>query len=93
MTDSPHHRPGLPEQRATIAIARAVLAGNDEGAVEAAAAVRCPICLALSLTSYWVSVCAVLDGDSSSGFVAESTRVKLLAAARAAQAELDSMSS
>jgi len=89
MTADPHdHRPGRAAQRATIGVALGVLTGNPDAAIEAAATVPCPVCLALSITAYWVTVCAALDGDSSSGFIAASTRAKLLAAARAAEAEL-----
>ena len=79
------HRPGGAAQRATLDVAAAVLTGDDEAAIAAAATVPCPVCLALSITSYWVNAAAVLDGDHGAGVVTASTRAKLLAFTRAAQ--------
>jgi hypothetical protein len=88
MTSTAHeHRPGPAAQRATIAIARATLTGNTDAAVEAAATVPCPVCLALTVTHYWIAVTAIIDGNRT-GLVTEQVRGKLLAAADAAEAEL-----
>ena len=59
MPTDPHaHRPGRAVQRAALDVAAAVLAGNDEAAIAAAATVPCPVCLALSITSYWITTIA-----------------------------------
>jgi hypothetical protein len=87
MTGDHDHRPGPAAQRATIAIARAMLTGNPDAAVEAAATVPCPVCLGLTITHYWIAVAAIIDGNRT-GMVTEQVRGKLLAAADAAQREL-----
>jgi hypothetical protein len=84
------HRPGRAVQRATLDIAAAVLTGNDEAAITAAATVPCPVCLALSITSYWINAVAALGGDRGAGLVTASTRARLLAFTHDAQAGLDS---
>jgi hypothetical protein len=90
MTADPHdHRPGRAAQRATIAIARAALTGNPDAAVAAAATVPCPVCLALTVTHYWIALAAILDGNRD-GIVTEQVRRKLLAAADATEREIDS---
>jgi hypothetical protein len=85
--DGPHeHRPGPAAQRAAVAIARAELAFDHDAAI-AAAEGHCPACLALTVTNYGIPVCAILTGERS-GFVSEALRLRLLAAADAAEAEL-----
>jgi len=85
--DQHDHGPGPTAQRATLAIARAVLAGNPDAAIAAAATVPCPVCLALTVTNYWIAVAAVIDGNRT-GLVTEQVRRKLLAAVEATEAEL-----
>ena len=57
-------------------------------ASSARATAPCPVCLALTVTHYWIAVCATLDGERS-GLVSEALRLRLLAAADTAQRELD----
>jgi hypothetical protein len=86
MPTDPHaHRPAGAVQRATLDVAAAVLTGDDEAAIAAAAAVPCPVCLALSITSYWIGAIAVLDGDHGAGVITATRRAKLLTFTRAAQ--------
>jgi hypothetical protein len=87
MTAEHEHGPALSAQRAALAIARAVLTGDHDTAI-AAATQPCPVCLALTVTHYWIAVAAILDGNRT-GLVTEQVRRKLLAAADAAQRELD----
>jgi hypothetical protein len=90
MTSTAHeHRPGQAAQRATLLVALGVLTRNRDAAIEAAATVPCPICLALSVTGYWVNIAAGLDGDASAGPLTESTRAKLIAVTRDAPGALD----
>jgi hypothetical protein len=90
MTSTAHdHRPDQAAQRATLLVALGVLTGNPDAAIEAAATVPCPVCLALSVTGYWANLCGVFDGDASAGPLQQSTRVKLIAATRAALDGLD----
>jgi hypothetical protein len=90
MPTDPHaHRPGRAVQRAALDVAAAVLAGNDEAAIAAAATVPCPVCLALSITSYWITTIAALSGDREAGLVTASTRARLLVLTHDAQAGLD----
>lgn len=89
MTGDQHeHRPALSAQRAALAIARAALTGDDDTAIAAAETVPCPVCLALTVTHYWIAVAAIIDGNRT-GLVTERVRRKLLDAADAAQRELD----
>ncbi len=81
------HGPGPAAQRAAITLARAALTGDHDAAAAVAATLPCPVCLALTVTHYWIAVCAILDGERS-GLVSEALRLRLLAAADAAQAEL-----
>jgi hypothetical protein len=80
------HRPDLAAQRAALAVARAELTGDHEAAIGAAEAL-CGVCLALTITNYWIAVAAILDGNRT-GMVTERVRRRLLAAADAAEAEL-----
>jgi hypothetical protein len=90
MTSTAHdHRPGQAAQRAALLVALGVLTGDRDAAIEAAATVPCPVCLSLSVTGYWINIAAALDGDASAGPLAQSTRVKLIAAARTALDGLD----
>ena len=82
------HGPGPAAQRAAITIARAALTGDPDAAAAVAATLPCPVCLALTVTHYWIAVCAILDGNRT-GLVSEERRQRLLGAAAAAQAELD----
>ncbi len=88
MTAEHEHGPALSAQRAALAIARAALTGDPDAAAAVAATLPCPVCLALTVTHYWIAVCATLDGERS-GLVSEALRLRLLAAADAAQRELD----
>ncbi|HEY2691202.1 MAG TPA: hypothetical protein VGJ50_22395 [Streptosporangiaceae bacterium] len=88
MTSDPHdHRPDLAAQRAAITIARAALTGNPDAAAAVAATLPCPVCLALTVTHYWIALYAIIDGNRT-GFVSETLRRRLLAATAAAEAEL-----
>jgi RNA polymerase subunit RPABC4/transcription elongation factor Spt4 len=85
--DHDHTRPALAAQRATLAIARAVLADNPDAAIAAAATVPCPVCLALTMTHYWIGVAAVIDGDRTA-FVTEQVHRKILATIQTTEADL-----
>ena len=65
MTGDPHDhaRPGAAEQRAALAIARAILGGADPAAVREAAGDRgCPTCTTVAGISLGVNLAAMLAG-------------------------------
>jgi hypothetical protein len=83
-----HARPDLADQRAALAVARAILAGADADAHQAAAeGGSCPACVALAGVSFGITLASMLAGDEM--FVSEQTRARLLNAIDAAQQELD----
>jgi hypothetical protein len=88
MTGEHEHGPALPAQRAALAIARAALTGDPDTAAAVAATLPCPACLALTVTHYWIAVCAVLDGERG-GLVSDELRLRLLAAVSATEREID----
>jgi hypothetical protein len=47
-----HHRPGIPDQLASLRVASAVLAGDDEAAHEAAGAGTCGQCTTIAGVSF-----------------------------------------
>lgn len=91
MTGDPHDhaRPGVPEQRAVLAVARAVILGADADAHEAAAADgTCPACTTLAGISFGFAVAATFAGET--GLMSQAMRLRLLAAVKATEQELDS---
>jgi hypothetical protein len=87
MTTSPHeHRPDLAAQRASLAVARAILDGADPAAHAATADGACPACVALAGISFMATVVSTVLGDEA--FLSERTRQVILAAIDAAEAEL-----
>ena len=86
-----HARPGAAEQRAALAMARAILGGADPAAVRQAAGDRaCPACTTVAGISLGVNLAAMLAGLKL-GPSPELARV-MLAAVDAAEAELRGMS-
>jgi hypothetical protein len=83
--DHDHARPETATMRAVLGVARAVLAADPERAVEAAAAVRCPVCLAVCATQFGFALCASLAGEP---FVTGELHARLAAAITNAEAEL-----
>ncbi len=53
--DEPAHRPGLADQRAALATARAILAADDGAAHEAAGTVSCQQCTTVAATSFGIA--------------------------------------
>jgi hypothetical protein len=82
------HRPGMSEQRAALATARAILLGADADAHQAAQAGHCPACTTIAGISFVITVTSTMAGDKM--FVSERVARVLLAAVDAAQLELDS---
>jgi hypothetical protein len=87
-THHDHARPGIPEQRAALAVARAVILGADTDAHEAAAVDgACPACTTIAGISFGFAVAATIAGET--GLMSQAMRLRLLAAVKATQAELD----
>lgn len=83
-----NHRHGRPDTAAMQAIldtGRAVLAADPERAVEAAAGVRCPVCVAVCAVQFGFTLCVSLSGEQ---FMSEQLRARLLAAIEVAEREL-----
>jgi hypothetical protein len=90
MTARPHDhaRPGIPEQRAALAVARAVILGADADAHEAATVDgACPACTTIAAISFGFALAATIAGET--GLMSQAMRLRLLAAVNATQAELD----
>ena len=90
MSDSPHDhaRPGLAEQRATLAVARAVLNSDPAAAHDAAGTGSCEACTVICAIQLGFSLVAQFTGQRM--VVTEPLRLQLAAVIDAAQAELDS---
>jgi len=84
--DHDHARPDTAVMRAVLGVARAVLAADPGRAVEAAAGVRCPVCLAICATQFGFAACASVAGQP---FVSEPLRARLLALVGEAEREID----
>jgi hypothetical protein len=83
-----HARPGIAEQRAALATARAIILGADADAHEAATAGgACPACTAIAGISLGFAVAASMAGET--GLMSQAMRLSLLAWVKATQAELD----
>ena len=80
------HRPDTADLRAVLAVARAVLTGDDPAAHQAAATGTCPACTTVAAVSFGFSLAATLAGEQV-GVSPELARV-LLAAVDAATREL-----
>lgn len=89
MSDSPHDhaRPGLADQRATLAVARAVLNADPDAAHQAAGTGSCEACTVIAAAQFGFALVAQFTGQRM--FVSEGLRVQLLAVVDAAQRELD----
>jgi len=82
-----HARPDTADMRAALATARAILTGADHGTAHAAAETgTCPACAAVAGISHQITTTSTLLGDKT--FVSERTRLVLLAAIDASEAEL-----
>ena len=94
MTSDPHsHRPGIPEQMAVLATARAILDGADPGAVHEAASGEdpwgfCPECTTVAAVSFGFMIAQQLSG---AGFVNGPLAPRLLAWIDEAEADLRGM--
>jgi hypothetical protein len=89
MTGHDHTRPDVADQRAVLAIARALLDGASHR--EAAKAVRdgsCPVCIAVTGIGWGFGVAAQARGESGLGLT-EKLRAQLAAMIAEAEAELD----
>jgi hypothetical protein len=80
-----HTRPDTAAMLAGLAVARAILDGADHGTAHAAAG-SCPACAAVAGISHQITTTSTLLGDKT--FVSERTRLVLLAAIDASEAEL-----
>ena len=88
MNDSPHdHRPGITEQRAVLATARAILALDPDAAHEAAGSGSCPECTVVAAVSFGFSLAASARGEMIG--LSEELAARLAAVIAEAQAELD----
>jgi hypothetical protein len=58
-----HHRPGMGAQLATLAVARAVLAGDSEQAAVATLAAPCTACLAIAAVQLGFTLAVVIAGE------------------------------
>lgn len=86
-----HDRPGIADQLAALAMARATLGGADPAAVRQAAGDRaCPACTAVAGVSLGITLAATLAGEKL-GVSPELARV-MLAGVDALEAELRGMS-
>jgi hypothetical protein len=81
------HAPGLAEQRAVLAAARAILTRDDDAAHHYAGTGNCPQCTVVSSLQFGFALAAQLTGRQA--FVDEGLRRALLDAVNAAQAEVD----
>ncbi len=89
MTDPDDHaRPGLADQRAVLATARAVLDGDPGTAHHAAGSGSCQACTVIAAMQLGYALVAQFTGERM--FVSEPLRLKLAAAIDATRAELDS---
>ena len=87
MNDSPHDnhaRPGIADQRAVIALARAVAAGDPQAAALATLA-PCPACLAIATMQLGYALAASVAGET---FVTEPLLRRLLGLLDEAEREL-----
>lgn len=80
------HRPDTATQRATLAVARAVLAADPEAAALAVMAAPCPACLAISATQFGFTLALTVSGRP---VMDEVFARGLAAAVEVAQRELD----
>ena len=84
-----HARPGIPEQRATLAAARAIILGADADAHEAAAADgACPACTVIAAISFGFALAATIAGET--GLMSQTMRLQLLAAVDSTESALRS---
>ena len=90
MNDDPHDhtRPDLADQRAALAVARAVLNGDPDAAHQAAGTGSCEACTIIAATQFGFALVAQFTGQRM--LVSEGLRVQLLAVVDATQQELDS---
>lgn len=80
-----HARPGITEQRATLATARAVLAIDPDAAHEAAGTGACDSCTVVAAVQLGFALCASLTGPP---FVTGELHARLVAAVTAAENKL-----
>jgi hypothetical protein len=88
VTADPHARPSRADQRAALALVRAMLTGDDQAAHDAAGSGSCPQCTAIAAASFGVAVVATLLGDGP--LVSNRTRGAMLAAIASTEGELRS---
>ena len=88
MSDSQHDhtRPGITEQRAVLATARAVLNVDPAAAHQAAGSGACDACTVVAAVSFGFAMVASAAGEMTG--LSEPLRVQLPAAIDAAEAEL-----
>ena len=82
-----HARPDLADQRAVLAVARAVLAADPDAAHEAAGSGSCEACTVVAALQLGFALVAQFTGERM--FVSESLRLQLAAVIDATQQELD----
>ena len=84
-----HALPGIADQRAVLATARAMLADASPDVIhDEAAAGACPVCTAVAAVSFGFALVASAAGEMTG--LSEPLRRRLLKAIGAAQQELDS---
>jgi hypothetical protein len=86
--DAPHEhaRPDLADMRASLAVARAILLGDDPGAHAAASAGSCPACTAMAGISFGITLASTFAGDKT--LVSEPIRLAMLDAIASTEGEL-----
>ncbi len=82
-----HARPDLADQRASLAVARAVLNADPGAAHQAAGTGSCEACTVIAALQLGFALVAQFTGQRM--LVSEGLRVQLLAVVDATQAELD----
>ncbi len=81
-----HARPGTADMRAALAVARAILTGDDPAAHDAAASGTCLACTTVAAVSFGFSLTATLAGEQIG--LSRQLATTMLAAVQATEAEL-----
>lgn len=84
--DHDHDHPGIADQRAVLAVARAVLNVDPASAHQAAGSGACNACTVVAAVSFGFAMVASAAGEMTG--LSEPLRVQLAAAIDAAEAEL-----
>ena len=87
MVSHDQHMPDTATQRAALAVARAVLAGDPQAAALATLTASCPVCLTVCTVQLGYALCGMVAGET--GFVSEGLRGRLARALESAELELD----